>query len=77
MTIYSVQEHRDVAVLRYGDERRVLEPDETASFTTTWDQMHFEGGRAALGRYIARVQLANVANNRFLDSGPQADVILK
>ena len=77
VTIYSVQEHRDVAVLRYGDERRVLEPDEIASFTITWDQMNFEGGRAALGRYIARVQLANVSNNRLLDSGPQAGVILK
>ena len=78
VTIYSVQEHRNVAVLRYGDGRRVLQPDETASFTMTWDQAHFEGGRAAAGRYIARVELGNLATRWWLlDQGPQTDVILE
>ena len=78
VTIYSVQEHRNVAVLRYGDGRRVLQPDETASFTMTWDQMHFEGGRAAAGRYIARVELGNLATRWWLlDQGPQTEVILE
>ena len=77
VTFYSEQEHRVVAVLRYGDGRRVLRPDETASFTMIWDQMHFEGGRAAAGRYIARVQLANLETNWWLDKGPQTDVILE
>ena len=78
VTIYSVQENRNVAVLRYGDGRRVLQPDETASFTMTWDQMHFEGGRAPPGRYIARVQLANLVTNWWLDWGPVAyEVILE
>ena len=78
VTIYSVQEHRNVAVLRYGDGRRVLQPDETASFTMTWDQLHFEGGRAAAGRYIARVELGNLATRWWLlDQGPQTDVILE
>ena len=78
VTIYSVQEHRNVAVLRYGDGRRVLQPDETASFTMTWDQAHFEGGQAAAGRYIARVELGNLATRWWLlDQGPQTDVILE
>ena len=79
VTIYSVQEHRNVAVLRYGDGRRVLKPDESASFTMTWDQVHFEGGRAAAGRYVARVQLGNLATRWWwLDQGPVAyEVILE
>ena len=78
VVIHSLQEHRDVAVLRYGDGRRVLQPDETASFTMTWDQMHFEGGRAPAGRYVAHVHLANVADNWLLTPGPTAyDVILE
>ena len=70
VTIYGEHELRVVAVLGYGDERRVLSPDETVSYTMTWDQMHFEGGRAPPGRYIARVQLANLVTNRWLDWGP-------
>ena len=78
VTIYSVQEHRNVAVLHHGDGRRVLQPGETASFTMTWDQMHFEGGRASTGRYVARVQLANLVTNWWLDWGPVAyEVILE
>ena len=78
VTIRSVQEHRDVAVLGYGDGHRVLQPGETVSFTTTWDQMHFESGRAAAGQYIAQVHLANVATNRGLSPGPRAyEVILE
>ena len=72
VTIYSIQEVRDVAVLRYGDGHRVLQPGETASFTMTWDQMHFEGGRATPGEYAAHVHLANLANNWNLTSGPTA-----
>ena len=64
VAIVSIQEARDVAVLRYGDGHRVLQPDDTASFTMTWDQMHFEGGRAAPGEYVAKARLANLANNR-------------
>ena len=78
VVIHSLREHRDVAVLRHGDERRVLQPDETASFTMTWDQMHFEGGRVAPGHYVAHVQLANLANNRLLTQGPTAyEVVLE
>ncbi len=78
VTIRSVQEHRDVAVLGYGDEHRVVQPGETASFTMTWDQMHFEGGRATPGRYVAQVQLADLVTNRWLDPGPKAyEVILE
>ena len=72
VTIRSVQEHREVAVLQYGQGRHVLQPGETASFTTTWDQEHFEGGRAAPGRYVAQVQLANLVINPWLDPGPKA-----
>ena len=72
VVIHSLLEHRDVAVLRYGDERRVLQPDETASFTMTWDQVHFEGGRAAPGHYVAHVHLANLVNNWYLSPGPTA-----
>ena len=72
VVIHSLLEHRDVAVLRHGDERRVLQPDETASFTMTWDQVHFEGGRATPGRYVAHVHLANFAYNRHLLPGPTA-----
>ena len=50
VTIFSYQERREVAVLRYGDGHRVLQPDETASFTMTWDQVHFQGGRDCGGR---------------------------
>ena len=60
-----------------SDGHRVLQPGEIASFTATWDQMHFEGGRAAAGRYIAQVHLANVATNRGLSPGPQAELILE
>ena len=78
VVIHSVQEHRDVAVLRYGDGRRILQPDETASFTVTWDQMHFEDGRAPAGRYVAHAHLANVADNWLLTSGPTAyEVVLE
>ena len=63
VTIYSIQEVRDVAVLRYGDGHGVLQPGETSSFTMTWDQVHFEGGRATPGRYVAKVHLATLANN--------------
>ena len=76
VTISSVQEGRDVAVLRHGVGHRTLEPGETATFTLMWDQTHFEGGRASAGRYIARIQLADLAVNWLLDSGPQADLIL-
>ena len=72
VTIYSIQEVRDVAVLRYGDGHRVLQPGETSSFTMTWDQVHFEGGRATPGRYVAKVHLANLANNWYLSPGPTA-----
>ena len=78
VVIHSLLEHRDVAVLRHGDERRVLQPDETASFTMTWDQMHFEGGRATPGHYVAHVHLANFASNWSLSAGPTAyEVILE
>ena len=78
VVIHSLLEHRDVAVLRYGDERRVLQPDETASFTMTWDQVHFEGGRATPGHYVAKVHLANLVDNWFLAPGPTAyEVILE
>ena len=78
VVIHSLLEHRDVAVLRHGDERRVLQPDETASFTMTWDQMHFEGGRATPGHYVAHVHLANFASNWYLSAGPTAyEVILE
>ena len=72
VTIYSIQEVRDVAVLRYGDGHRVLQPGETSSFTMTWDQVHFEGGRATPGRYVAKVHLANLANNWYLSPGATA-----
>ena len=78
VTIRSVQEHREVAVLGYGEGHRVVQPGETASFAMTWDQVHFEGGRAAPGRYVAQVQLANLVTNRWLDPGPKAyEVILE
>ena len=78
VVIHSLLEHRDVAVLRHGDERRVLQPDETASFTMTWDQVHFEGGRATPGHYVAKVHLANLVDNWFLAPGPTAyEVILE
>ena len=34
--------------------------------------MHFEGGRATPGRYVAQVHLANLATNPWLDPGPRA-----
>ena len=72
VTIGSIQEARDVAVLRYGDGHRVLQPGEAASFTMTWDQVHFEGGRAAPGHYVAHVHLASLVNSWKLSSGPTA-----
>ena len=72
VTIVSIQEARDVAVLRYGDGHRVLQSGETASFTMTWDQVHFEGGQATPGHYVAHVHLANLANNWNLSPGPTA-----
>ena len=72
VTIFSIQEARNVAVLRYGDGHRVLQPGETASFTMTWDQVHFEGGRATPGHYVAHVHLANLVNNWNLSPGPTA-----
>ncbi len=77
VAIRSVQEHRNVAVLHYGDGHSVLQPGETVSFTTTWDQVHFEGGQAAAGRYIVEVQLANLATKRWLDPGPRAELVLE
>ena len=71
VVIRSVQEHRDVAVFGYGEGRRVLQPGEIARFTMTWDQVHFEGGRAAPGHYVAQVHLANLANNWLLTPGPK------
>ena len=72
VTIVSIQEARDVAVLRYGDGHRVLQSGETASFTMTWDQVHFKGGQATLGHYVAHVHLANLANNWNLSPEPTA-----
>ena len=72
VTIRSIQEARDVAVLRYGNGHRALQPGETASFTMTWNQMHFEGGRATSGHYVAHVHLANLFNNWSLSPGPTA-----
>ena len=72
VTIKSIQEARDVAVLRYGDGHRVLQPGGTASFTMTWDQVHFEGGRATPGHYVAHVHLAHLVNNWNLSPGPTA-----
>ena len=77
VAIFSYQERRDVAVLPYGDGHPVLQPDETASFTMTWDQVHFEGGRAEAGGYTARVHLANLATNPWLAPGPQTELILE
>ena len=78
VTIWSIQEARYVAVLPYGHGHRVLQPHETASFTMTWDQVHFEGGRATPGHYVAKVHLANLANNWYLSPGPTAyEVILE
>ena len=78
VVIHSLLEHRDVAVLPYGDGHRVLKPHETASFTMTWDQVHFEGGRATPGEYAAHVHLANLVNNWYLHPGPTAyEVILE
>ena len=72
VTIFSIQEARNVAVLRYGDGRRILQLGETASFTMTWDQVHFEGGRATPGPYVAHVHLAHLVNNWNLSPGPTA-----
>ena len=67
-----------MAVLRYGDGHRVLKSGETASFTMTWDRVHFEGGRATPGHYVAHVHLANLADNWYLSPGPTAyEVILE
>ena len=78
VVIHSLLEHRDVAVLPYGDGHRVLKPHETASFTMIWDQVHFEGGRATPGEYAAHVHLANLVNNWYLHPGPTAyEVILE
>ena len=78
VTIRSDQDSRYVAVLPYGYGHRVLQPHQTASFTMTWDQMHFEGGRATPGHYAAHVHLANLANSWELTQGPTAyDLILE
>ena len=61
-----------MAVLRYGDGRRILQLGEAASFTMTWDQVHFEGGRATPGPYVAHVHLAHLVNNWNLSPGPTA-----
>ena len=67
-----------MAVLRYGDGHRVLKSGETASFTMAWDQVHFEGGRATPGHYVAHAHPANLVTNRLLDPGPTAyEVILE
>ena len=77
VTIYSVQEGREVAVLRYGEGHLTLQPGESTSFSIEWDQLQFEGDRAEPGRYIARVQLAGLVSRPFLDWGPQAEVVLE
>lgn len=77
VTIYSIRQERDVVVLPHGDSHIILQPRETASFSIEWDQVDGQGVQAAPGRYIARVQLANLMINPFLDWGPQADVVLK
>ena len=77
VTIYSVQEGREVAVLHYGEGHLTLQPGESTSFNMEWDQLHFEGGRAEPGRYVARVQLASLVSKLLLDWGPQADVVLE
>ncbi len=77
VTIYSVQEGREVAVLRYGEGHLTLQPGESTSFSMEWDQLHFEGGRAEPGQYIASVQLASLVTKPLLDWGPQADVVLE
>ena len=77
VTIRSDQDSRYVAVLPYGYGHRVLQPHETASFTMTWDQMHFEGGRATPGRYFAMAHLANLADRRgLLSAGPISDPLV-
>ena len=58
-----------MAVLRYGDGRRILQLGEAASFTMTWDQVHFEGGLATPGSYVAHVHLAHLVNNWNLSPG--------
>ena len=77
VTIYSVRQDRDVAVLSHGDSHIILQPRETASFSIEWDQVDGQGVRAAPGRYIARVQLANLVTRPLLDWGPQADLVLE
>lgn len=77
VTIYSVQEGREVAVLHYGEGHLTLQPGESISFRMEWDQLHFDGGRAEPGRYIAQVQLASLVSRPFLVWGPQADVVLE
>ena len=77
VTIRSDQDSRYVAVLHYGDEHRALQPHETASFTMTWDQMHFGGGRATPGRYFAMAHLANLEDRRGqLSAGPISDPLV-
>ena len=77
MTIRSDQDSRYVAVLPYGYGQRVLQRRETASFTMTWDQVHFGGGRATPGRYFAKVHLANLSDRwGLLSAGPIADPLV-
>ena len=77
VTIRSDQDSRYVAVLPYGYGHRVLQPRETASFTMTWDQVHFGGGRATPGRYFAKVHLANLSDRwGLLSAGPIADPLV-
>ena len=77
VTIRSDQDSRYVAVLPYGYGHRVLQPRETASFTMTWDQMHFGGGRATPGRYFAKAHLASLSDRRgLLGAGPIADPLV-
>ncbi|GEM_PF-5838091 len=77
VTISSIREHRDVAVLRHGDGHRILDPGERASYTITWDQAHFEGELVLAGRYIAQAQVANLAANRLFEQGPRTELILE
>ena len=76
LTIHSLEERRDVATFRYGNEHRVLEPGESASFVMTWDQMDVAGGIAPWGQYVARVHLINVADRPSQGSGPLAEFTL-
>ncbi len=77
VTIYSIREDRDVAVLPHGDSHIIVQPRETASFSMEWDLVDGQGIRAEPGSYTARVQLASLVTKPFLDWGPQADLVLE